>query len=751
MRLAMLGRAVPYLPAAFFPVLFALLIIGAGQGAVRGPGVLNFTSTPSPTPLNYAHQVDTTADPGLSTCTAAPDDCSLRAAISNANANPGTDTITFNIGSGIQTIAPASALPQITDRVNIDGTTQPGFAGAPIVEINGLNAGAGVDGLHIAPNGAGSLIKGLVINRFGGDGIEFAVAGGGGFIQSSYIGTGTNVNTNLGNGGHGVNISAAEGIQGVGIGATGAGNGNVIRFNGGDGVSVQAGINHGIRNNVINSNAGTEIDLANDGPTANDGLGDADSGPNNLQNFPVIDYAVILFPNPSLQINGYLLSTPNATFILEFFATSFDSCSPDPGSEFFIGSSQVTSDATGYATFKSFFGAGMPNRVTATATGITGDAGTSEFADCVQVLLGEATPSPTPSPPGQTPTPTPTSTPPPTPTPSPSPTPTPMPVPPHDARIARIGSLTHNVRLAPGQTVEDEAKLIVANQSGHSETIGVYAYVIPPGDGHCLPAGRVLDTSVTLDAGSKTAVPLPLAFSCLEPALADGLHYAIKAFVDHGGDDFASCGTQLEAFNGVCSVALADDDDDDSDNSKTRALPIVIAVPGPTVTPTPTPTPTPGPPTFTSTPAGTQFDIITSFTFNNTTGQTASDLHFVVTTPGELIGANVGQNAPGCSSPSVSFGPASGGPDFTYAGDIVWPAACVDNAESVFVYVVGSAAAALQCFHWTIFAAPIGTECVPSCGGVPCCNGLPCPTPTPAPGFSRHAFRALSRHLALFR
>src|SRR5216117_3333494 len=52
---------------------------------------------------------------------------SLRQAILDANANPGADTITFNIpGAGVQTIAPASVFAPITDTVTIDGYTQPG-------------------------------------------------------------------------------------------------------------------------------------------------------------------------------------------------------------------------------------------------------------------------------------------------------------------------------------------------------------------------------------------------------------------------------------------------------------------------------------------------------------------------------------------------------------------------------------------------------------------------------------------------
>src|SRR5215510_4109048 len=73
--------------------------------------------------------VTKTADTNDGFCDA---DCSLREAIIAANNNPGQDTIAFAIASGVQTISPLTALPSITDAVIIDGTTQPGFAGAPL-------------------------------------------------------------------------------------------------------------------------------------------------------------------------------------------------------------------------------------------------------------------------------------------------------------------------------------------------------------------------------------------------------------------------------------------------------------------------------------------------------------------------------------------------------------------------------------------------------------------------------------------
>ena len=62
--------------------------------------------------------------------------CSLREAINAANTNLGADKIVFKIPGGPPfTIQPLSALPEITDPVTIDGTTQPGFHGNPIIEL----------------------------------------------------------------------------------------------------------------------------------------------------------------------------------------------------------------------------------------------------------------------------------------------------------------------------------------------------------------------------------------------------------------------------------------------------------------------------------------------------------------------------------------------------------------------------------------------------------------------------------------
>ena len=90
---------------------------------------------------------------------------SLRQAIVDSNSAAGTtNTIDFDIpGSGVQTITPLSPLPAITNSVLIDGESQPGYAGTPLIELSGSQAGGG-DGLLIT--GSDVTVRGLDINNF---------------------------------------------------------------------------------------------------------------------------------------------------------------------------------------------------------------------------------------------------------------------------------------------------------------------------------------------------------------------------------------------------------------------------------------------------------------------------------------------------------------------------------------------------------------------------------------------------------
>jgi len=108
---------------------------------------------------------------------------SLRQAITDANANAGADTIAFDIpGSGVQTInVSATNLPAISDPVTIDGTTQPGYAGTPLIEIHGSQT----SGMSITAGN--TTFRGLVINNFGTN--ILMTSAGGNVIEGCYIGT----------------------------------------------------------------------------------------------------------------------------------------------------------------------------------------------------------------------------------------------------------------------------------------------------------------------------------------------------------------------------------------------------------------------------------------------------------------------------------------------------------------------------------------------------------------------------------
>lgn len=122
---------------------------------------------------------------------------SLRQAILDSNANPGGNTISFNVpGPGVKTISPTSPLPTITGSVTIDGYTQPGSSQNTLpggntavlqIELNGVNAGIGTNGLNISAGN--STVRGLVINRFAGSGISLTTNGNN-IITGNFIGTG---------------------------------------------------------------------------------------------------------------------------------------------------------------------------------------------------------------------------------------------------------------------------------------------------------------------------------------------------------------------------------------------------------------------------------------------------------------------------------------------------------------------------------------------------------------------------------
>ena len=97
----------------------------------------------------------------------------LRYAIDQANLlAPNTPvTINFSIGTGQQTISLLQPLPTLANPITIDGTTQPGYAGKPLIQVDGAQAGAGAIGFSLDDDSHNSTIKALEITDFNGGGI----------------------------------------------------------------------------------------------------------------------------------------------------------------------------------------------------------------------------------------------------------------------------------------------------------------------------------------------------------------------------------------------------------------------------------------------------------------------------------------------------------------------------------------------------------------------------------------------------
>ena len=203
--------------------------------------------------------------------------CSLREAITAVNSNSGTGDISFHL-LGSLTIKPTSPLPPILQPVTIDGTTQLGYSGTPIVELDGTSV-TGFPGLQII--GGNSEVKGLVINRFGTGGIFLLSSHN--IVDNNYIGTDVTGQIPLGNGGDGILVTQSFLLTPITnniIGGTTPQERNIIS---GNGITGTAGISIQLADNnvVVGNYIGT--DVSGNKPLGNFGQGIAIvEGANNI-------------------------------------------------------------------------------------------------------------------------------------------------------------------------------------------------------------------------------------------------------------------------------------------------------------------------------------------------------------------------------------------------------------------------------------------------------------------------------------
>jgi hypothetical protein len=188
---------------------------------------------------------------------------SLREAILDANASSGADIITFSIGNGAQTINLLSALPAITGPVTIDATTQPGFSGAPLIELNGASVTGSASGLYI--NAGSSTVRGLIINRFQANNASHGIyitVGGSNRVEGNYIGTNALGTAAMGSGGNGVFVFNSSGNT---IGGTTSSARNIISGNAFDGILISQSGSTGnlVQGNYIGTNVSANASVAN--------------------------------------------------------------------------------------------------------------------------------------------------------------------------------------------------------------------------------------------------------------------------------------------------------------------------------------------------------------------------------------------------------------------------------------------------------------------------------------------------------
>jgi len=315
------------------------------------------------------------------------DECTLRAAIQEANALAGVQTILFDLaGTGAHSIPLQGPLPAIEGPAIVDGRSQPGFQGEPVVTVHGASPSDAVIDL----TGVGVTLEGLGVDFGFGAGVRLG-GNGGHLVQGMAIG---GIPPIPAPGSPATNLRGGIVIESDGnlVGGPGPVQGNRIFGNGGGGIRVDSGQTNTLINNGQVDNVVLGIDLVGGsedqfGVTAND-PGDADTGPNGLQNWP--ELGMVQVSDTAVLVSGLLSSSPNATFNIHVYASAACDGSGHGEGERYLGVFPVLTNGAGQASFAvelplAVSGAGPTELIGAsiTATATDGPGSTSEFGNCV--------------------------------------------------------------------------------------------------------------------------------------------------------------------------------------------------------------------------------------------------------------------------------------------------------------------------------------------------------------------------------
>ncbi|HZZ27955.1 MAG TPA: right-handed parallel beta-helix repeat-containing protein [Pirellulales bacterium] len=199
------------------------------------------------------------------------------------------------------------------------------------------------------------------------------------------IGIGKNGAAALGNGDNGVLITNGASANYVAQ--------NIIANNTNRGIFIDStgGTDNKFSKNSIFSNGGLGIDIGAIGQDTND-IGDADAGPNDLQNSPIIRYAEQNSITGSTHVEVEIDSIPSQQFILELYSSNSPDASGYGEGTTFLDREIITTDGTGFALLRENLSVAVGKYITATATEnlTTFTGSTSEFSNAL--VVSAATP-----------------------------------------------------------------------------------------------------------------------------------------------------------------------------------------------------------------------------------------------------------------------------------------------------------------------------------------------------------------------